>query len=181
MLQAEVDSAKLTPAHSFPARGHLMCDFMLPSTEGKQVSLYDYRGHANLVLLFAGDADGTEKKKLLSTLVQNHAEIQDRDSEVLLVLFRSRERAERAKHQVQLPVPVLADEDMQVHKAVGALDAQAVPATALYVTDRFLEAYAAWRTGEGDILPTISEVLAWLQYVDSQCPECTQVEWPRDG
>jgi hypothetical protein len=46
MLQSEVGSAKLNPAHSFPARGRLMCDFTLPSAEGGQVSLYDYRGHA---------------------------------------------------------------------------------------------------------------------------------------
>lgn len=57
MLQAEVGGAKLTPASSYPSRGHVMCDFTLPCTEGKQISLYDYRGHSNLVLFFAGDAD----------------------------------------------------------------------------------------------------------------------------
>jgi alkyl hydroperoxide reductase subunit AhpC len=97
-----------------------------------------------------------------------------------LILACSREQAEGAKHQMQVPFPVLADEDMQVHKAVGALGAQAVPAAALYVTDRFLEVYAAWRTGEGDSLPSASEVVSWLAYIDSQCPECTQAEWPKD-
>lgn len=28
--------------------------------------------------------------------------------------------------------------------------------------------------------PDISEVLSWLNYLDSQCPECTQIEWPTD-
>lgn len=45
---------------------------------------------------------------------------------------------------------------------------------------RFLEVFAAWRTGTGDPLPDISEVLSWLNYLDSQCPECTQIEWPTD-
>ena len=69
---------------------------------------------------------------------------------------------------------------MRVHKSVGAVGAQAVPASAPYITDRFLEVFGAWRTGTGDPLPDISEVLSWLNYLDSQCPECTQIEWPTD-
>lgn len=29
-------------------------------------------------------------------------------------------------------------------------------------------------------LPRVSEVLSWLVYIDSRCPECTQAEWPPD-
>jgi len=56
MLQAEIGSARVTAAGSFPSRGHLMPDFTLLSSCGKQVSLYDYRGRSNLVLYFAGRA-----------------------------------------------------------------------------------------------------------------------------
>ena len=121
-----------------------------------------------------------QEKELLSGLVQRYAEIREQDAEVLLVLACSRERAEGTKCQAKLPFPVLADEDMQIHKSIGALGAQAVPAAALYVTDRFLEVFAAWRTGGGDSLPSATEVLSWLSYIDSQCPECTQAEWPKD-
>lgn len=105
MLQSEVGSAKLTPAHSFPARGRLMCDFTLPSAEAGQVSLYDYRGHSNLVLFFAGEADLLGENGFLPTLVQRYAEIRGQDSEILLVLACSRERAERAKHQMYCRFP----------------------------------------------------------------------------
>jgi len=54
MLQAEIGRTKVTAAKTFPARGHLMLDFTLSSSDGKQVSLYDYRGRSNLVLFFAG-------------------------------------------------------------------------------------------------------------------------------
>lgn len=64
--------------------------------------------------------------------------------------------------------------------SVGASGAQAVPAVALYITDRFLEVFAVWRGGIGDLLPDISEVLSWLTYLDRQCLECTQIEWPAD-
>ena len=52
MLQAEIGSAKVTAAQSFPTRGHLMPDFTLSSSDGKQVSLDDHRGRSNLVLFF---------------------------------------------------------------------------------------------------------------------------------
>ena len=55
MLQAEVGSAKITQPNRYPTRGHVMCDFTLPSTDGKRISLYDYRGHSSLVLIFEGD------------------------------------------------------------------------------------------------------------------------------
>jgi hypothetical protein len=41
MLQAEVGSAKITPAHSYPTRGHVMNDFTLPSTVERKVSGID--------------------------------------------------------------------------------------------------------------------------------------------
>jgi peroxiredoxin len=180
MQQAEIGRARVTDKHSLPARGHVMRDFTLPSTDGKRISLYDYRGHANLVLIFAGDVGQTTEKESLSGLVRHYAEIRTQDTEVVLVLAGSRERAERTKHQAKPPFLVLVDGDMQIHKSVGALGAQAVPAAALYVTDRFLEVFAAWRTVEGNTLPSAAEVLSWIDYINSQCPECTQAEWPAD-
>ena len=69
---------------------------------------------------------------------------------------------------------------MRVYNMVGASGTQAVPTAAPYITDRFLEVFAVWRAGIGERLPDISEVLSWLTYLDSQCPECTQIEWPTD-
>jgi peroxiredoxin len=180
MQQAEIGRARVTDEHSFPARGHVMRDFTLPSTDGRRIGLYDYRGHANLVLIFAGDIGQTTEKEFLSGLAQRYAEIREQDTEVLLIVAGSRDRAERTKHQAKLPFLVLVDEDAQIHKSVGALGAQALPAAALYVTDRFLEVFASWRTVEGNTLPNASEVFSWIDYINSQCPECTQAEWPAD-
>jgi peroxiredoxin len=180
MHQAEVGSAQLTPAHRTPSRGHLMPDFTLPSTEGKQIGLYDYRGRSGLVLFFAADADHPEEQRLIDNLGEHYAEIREQDSEVLIVVTCSREQVEEIKRQARLLFPVLLDREAQVHKIVGALGHQSVPAPAVYVTDRFMEVFAAWLTGAGGTLPSISDVLSWLAYLDSVCPECTQVEWPRE-
>jgi peroxiredoxin len=90
------------------------------------------------------------------------------------------EQADEFRRKRQFPFPVLADADRRVYNTVGASGAQGVPAAALYITDRFLEVFATWHTGAGEHLPDISDVLSWFTYLDSQCPECTQVEWPTD-
>ena len=180
MLQAEIGSAKVTATESLPTRGHLMPDFTLSSSDGKQVSLYDYRSRANLALFFAGRAHDSAEDPLLGALPKRYREITETDSEVIVIVAESVGRAEEFCRKMHFPFPVLSDPDMRVHNMVGASGAQAVAAAALYITDRFLEVFAAWRTGTGDRLPDISEVLSWLTYLDSQCPECTQVEWPTD-
>lgn len=180
MLQAGIGSAKVTAAKSFPTRGHLMPDFTLPSSDGNQVALYDYRGRSNLVLYFAGRTKDSADDSLLSALAKRYGEITEADSEVVVVLAESVAQADEFRRKMHFPFPVLSDPDMKVHKMAGASGAQAVPAAAMYITDRFLEVFAVWRTGTGDDLPDISEVLSWLNYLDSQCPECTQIEWPTD-
>jgi peroxiredoxin len=155
-----------------------MPNFTLSSTEGKRISLYDYRGRSNLVLFFAADADHPEEK-FIASLVEHYTEILEEDSNVIVVVC-SRERAEEIKRQTRLLFPVLLDQDTRVHEMVGAFGHQSVYAPAVYVTDRFMEVCAAWLTDADGTLPSISDVLSWLAYVDSVCPECTQVEWPRE-
>jgi thioredoxin-dependent peroxiredoxin len=122
-----------------------MPDFTLPSTDGKQVSLYDYRVRSNLVLVFAGRTKDSTDSLLLSTLAKRYGEIAETDSEVVVVLAESVAQADEFKRKIHFPVAVLSDSDMQVHKMVGACGALSVPGAALYITDRFLEVFAVWR------------------------------------
>ena len=157
-----------------------MPDFTLLSSNAKQVSPYDYRGRANLAPFFLGRVQDAGDNALLSALAARYGEIAETDSEIVVVLAESVAQADEFRRKMHLPFPVLFDPDLRVHNMVGAAGAQAVPAAALYTTDRFLEVFAAWRTGTGDRLPDISGILSWLTYLDSQCPECTQIEWPGD-
>jgi peroxiredoxin len=180
MLQAEIGSAKVTAAESLPTPGHLMPDFTLSSGDDNQVALYDYRGRSNLVLYFAGRIKDHADSPLLSVLSKRYREIAETDSEVVVLLAESVAQADQFRREMHFPFLVLSDPDMRVHNMVGASGAQAVPAAAMYITDRFLEVFAVWRTGAGERLPDISDVLSWLTYLDSQCPECTHIEWPVD-
>lgn len=180
MLQAEIASARVTAQESLPTRGHLMPDFTLPSSDGKQVSLYDFRGRSNLALLIVGLGQDSGENQLLSALAKRYREITDTNSEVVVVVAKSIRQADEFRRKMRLSFPVLADVDMRIHNLFGASGAQAVPAAALYIADRFLEVFATWHTGAGEHLPDIADVLSWLAYLDSQCPECTQIEWPSD-
>jgi len=137
---------------------------MLP-TEGSEARYIGRIGAEldNLVLFLAGRTEDRADSPVLSALAKRYDEI-----------------ADELKWKMHFPVSVLSDTDMRVHNMVGASCAQAVPAAALYITDRFLEVFAVWRTGAADRLPDISDVLSWLTYLDSQCPECTQIECATD-
>ena len=179
MWQAEIGNPKVNSSGRYPDRGDVIGDFTLPSTHGNKASPYDYRGRSNLVLLFAGDGDQGEQRTLYSTLIAHYLAIREQEAEVLVVVPGSVE-SEHANSQPEPPFPVLLDSDLRIHKAVGAVSVQGKPVPALYVTDRYMEVYAAWRSAEGDTLPRISDVLSWLAYINSECPECTQIEWPKD-
>ena len=127
MLQAEIGSARVTAGESLPTRGHLMPDFTLPSSDGKEVSLYDYRGRSNLVVFFAGRGQDSAENQLLSALAKRYGEITDTDSEVVVVVAESIGQADEFRRKMQFPFPVLADADMHVHNSVGASGAQGGP------------------------------------------------------
>jgi len=55
MLQAEVGGgARVDPNLGLQRPGYLIRDFILNSGQGKPVQISDYRGRANLVLVFCG-------------------------------------------------------------------------------------------------------------------------------
>src|SRR5579864_6679644 len=121
MLQAEIGRTKVTAAKTFPARGHLMLDFTMSSSDGRQVSLYDYRGRSNLVLFVAGRAQDSAEDPLLSALSKRYREITDTDSEALAVMADSVGQAEEFRRKMHFPFPVPSDPDMWVHNVGGRI------------------------------------------------------------
>ena len=90
----------------------------------------------------------------------------------------ARETAARIKQEANLPFPLLVDEDGRIHRPAGAVDKYGHPAAAIYITDRFLEVFAVYRSSEGQTMPCAREIVEWLSFIDSQCPECCPSEWP---
>lgn len=166
------------PGPCYPGRGTLLRNFALLSAGGRQVQLADYRGRANLVVVLAGAQGSEPELALLAQLASRQAEILEQEAQVIAVLYCAREQAQAIKSRAQLPFVVLADADGAAHRSLGALDSNGSPRLAVYVTDRYAEVFAAWRTTQGDPAPSPQDILDWLEFINRQCPECFPPEWP---
>lgn len=161
----------MTSAQKYPHTGQRVPDFSLQSSAGQRIATSDYRARRNLVLALVGKPAGDAAHALLTELAAHYAEFVAEEAEVLAVVWGPVAEADKAKHRDTLPFPVLADEDGAVHRAFGALNSNGGFAAAVYITDRFGEIFAAYRTGAGEPLPTVEEMLDWLRFIGLQCPE----------
>jgi peroxiredoxin Q/BCP len=178
MTQAELAGGTANPPKARPRKGQLIRDFTLISTAGQPISLSDYRGRSNLVLIFAGGGDSIPDIKILTEIAPDYAGFLDEQTRVLAILQCTAETAARIKAETNLPFPLLVDEDGRIHRQTGAADKYGQPATAIYITDRFGEVFAAYRAAERQTMPDVREIVTWLAFINSQCPECGPPEWP---
>ena len=175
MWQAEIAGGRVTSTGELPTKGRLLRAFELVSASGRVIQLSDYRGRSNLVLVFTDHKAATAQ--LLTEMAQRYEEFKREEAEIVAVAKCSREACGRIKGQLKLPFPVLSDEDGRLHHEFGASDQQG-NAAAAYVTDRYAEVFAVYRTRDGQTLPRAAEILQWLEFINSQCPECEPPEWP---
>jgi peroxiredoxin len=148
----------------------------LTSALARTIHLSDYRGRANLLLILSDEQP--ETTKLISDAATRYGEVKNEDAEVLAIMHISREQAAEMKGRLNLPYPVLIDEDGRMHREMGAIDSLGHDAAAVYITDRFGEVFGVYRKSEGQAVPGIADVLSWLEFVNAQCPECEAPEWP---
>jgi hypothetical protein len=178
MSQAEIAGGAVTPSNEFPSKGRILPDFALPvASSGRQVHTYDFRGRANLVVV--ADDGLSETANLISEVHRQYGEIKNQEAEVLLIIrplqLTAAADQESLKH---LPWVLLVDEDGSMHRRLGAVDAQGNDSAAIYVTDRYGEVFGVYRKSVGQCVPGITEILSWLEFINSQCPECEPPEWP---
>jgi len=176
MTQAEIAGGRLTGTEELPTRGLRLNDFQLLTTAGKKVRLSDYRGRTNLVLIAAGDDRGIDA--FLTSLAKRNSRIQDLDAAVLLVVRKPREAAAWKAKRLHLPYLTLVDGDGRVHRELGATDANGKSHLAIYITDRFGEVFGAYRLNDVSLLPSVDDIVDWLEFINDQCPECGAPEWP---
>lgn len=172
MQQSDIGNPKLAPEGEFPKPGYRLRDFSLLSAAGTPVSLSDYRGRSSLVLALAGDLSA--EAGYFEVLANSRNRIKEQDGELLVLVQIPGKHAPKLAHAPGESSIVLIDRDGAVGRQMGASRSH----PAIYVTDRFGEVAAAWRTAAGQALPRIGEILDWLEYLDSVCPECEPPEWP---
>ena|ERR1041385_1169280 len=176
MTQAQTASGSLSPVGQPPLRGYRLRDFELFAVDGRKIRPSDFRAQANLVLIFAGTP--TMAMNSLKEIAQCNHELQKEESQVIAIVQATEVAASDLANALELPFPLLVDQDGSAHRQFGAADHNGVPAPAIYITDRYGEVFGSFRTAIGQRLPTFHEILSWLSFVNSQCPECESPEWP---
>ena len=155
-------------------RGELLPAFSRTTGDRSAGFVERYRGLRNLVIVFAADiTEASPVSGLLQQLRLRAAELTAELAQVLVIVTSPQMAAQHGS----IGFPMLLDEGGQIHRALGAGDAAGRLGSAVFVTDRFREIFAAYLPGEGSGLPSAQEILDWLVFINIQCPECGVPEW----
>jgi hypothetical protein len=136
------------PGQTLPTVGERLPDF--PGAEFSR-----HRGRRNLVVLLS------PPEALLGKLAARADDLSYEEAQVLVLSPEPRESS----------FPVLMDSGLEVHSALGGLNAQGRPTPVVLVADRYGEIYAAFGGAHGTPLPDVPAILGWIEFINSQCPE----------
>ena len=144
--------------------------FSLPSAsadEGGVSGPAAARSKYNLVLAFLEDT--AEGRAYLEALKGINGEVVERTGRVIVVMTAPLDRAKSLVQRVGPPFMVLADEGgVTTRRLLGEEVGAALCVADVYGVVYFLETVAS--TGE---LPPAQTAVEWLDFVEIQCPECT--------
>lgn len=144
-------------------------NFCLPSSRGEPVSLAGYRGYSNLVLFFAHGVECAACRRALARFAGHRAGYRAQTAEVLVIAPGP---ADEGQTSSVSGLPVLTDPEGETRRAYAALLPEASPGEVLlFVLDRYGAPYAALACPEADGPALQQEALAWLAFIELQCPE----------
>ena len=159
-------------------------DFSLPSLEGKQVSLSSYNGKIVLLLMWAADTEGKERRsaELLRTIESILKEHEKRGVAALSINFDkdSREKVAGVVERSGATFPTLLDEQGQVYGSYGVF---VLPAVGLVGKDGTLEKAFGYAHDLDKIVDGNVQVLLGLKTEEELASELTPeqaVEQPKE-
>ncbi len=170
MSQAEIAGGKVSPKGQLPRTGYRLRDFVLKNTQGSEVRLSEYRGRCNLVLVFDGRRG--DCAPLVRDLASHYPAFREEHTDVLLIASEGAVQ----KHSPQLPFPILFESARSIQAEYG-LQTGGEPISGIFIADRFGELVASY-VGPDTANATAASILKWLEFINSQCPECEPPEWP---
>lgn len=152
-------------------------DLELPALgEGAPVKIRSRGRTAALVALLHG-ADCAQCTSYLHQLAERHDDIVDADGRVIAVMSERADRAGSAGPASEpagdenatdpsVPFPILLDREQRL---AAALD---VPPPAIVTADQWGAVHSVDAAGSAHSFPRVDELLASLNYLSIQCPEC---------
>lgn len=149
------------------ATGERLRDLILRDADGREVMYSDWRGRRNLVVLA-----GPVPQELVAGLASAAEVLREEETQVLQVSLDAGHLESDSDS-----IKRLFDPDMRAHRDLGALHdvpdragtvQDSRPHPAVVVTDRYGEIRAEFR---GNDIPEVAEIVNWLRYINSECPE----------
>jgi peroxiredoxin len=141
--------------------------FYLPSAAGGQSGPAATRSRYNLVLVFLDNSPQTES--YLQSLAAIYPDILKDDAHAIAVTNASQQETQRLATTLALPFTLLADDAGATTERILGPGNHA----GLCVADRYGIIYFVEAASDVSALPPASTVVEWLEYIEIQCPECT--------
>ncbi|MCC7450939.1 MAG: redoxin domain-containing protein [Anaerolineae bacterium] len=150
--------------------GRLLRFFALPSVNGREINLSDYRRYKNLVLFFHHGAACPVCQKVVQQLTA------DPDA------YRQ-DRAVFVSISPDTPAPLGPESDFVALRDTDnhALQQQGFNNPSVIVTDRYGEIFAVWDGGATHDLPCLEDITEWLTFIENLCVDCTPQRWESRG
>ncbi len=148
--------------------------FVLPATQGKVLKLWDYKMRKNLVILFHHGSSCLPCREKLTEFAENYGEFVKLETEILAISSEGGENTEKLRGELNLPYPLLSDPGGRViEKYTYWQGDNQAPSPSVFVTDRFGTLFFQQIEQEITGLVQREEILKWLYFIQSQCPECS--------
>ena len=96
------------------------------------------------------------------------------ETEILAISSEGIETNRKSSAELGLPYPLLSDPEGRATEEYTYRDVgtgAALPS--VFVTDRYGTFYYQHIADEITRIPDLEEVLSWLEFIQSQCPECS--------
>jgi peroxiredoxin len=148
----------------------MLPDVAMTATDGRVVSLGDYRHRKHLVVILFPDPPVTSGIPLLRSLSSRYAEFQEENAEILAVFPAVPPSPPDPAVPDLCPFPVLEDRDGALSVALPEQRVTGIPRTTVYVADRYGEIFRSFDVAGGNPFP-IGEILSWLRFLERLCPE----------
>ncbi len=141
--------------------------FYLPSARGGQSGPASTRSKYNLVLAFLPNVP--ESAAYLQGIAQLYPGILRNDARVIAVLGADTDATQQTAEALELPFTMLSDENSATSNRILGEGNRA----GLIATDRYGIIYCMEAAPDLANLPAPPTIIDWLEYIEIQCPECT--------
>ncbi|MBC7131220.1 peroxiredoxin family protein, partial [Candidatus Bathyarchaeota archaeon] len=147
----------------------------LPSNKGT-IDTWNFKHRKNLVVIFHHGKDCQYCRAKLQEIAKAYDKIKQLEAEVIAISFDTMQTIQEYASADNIPFPLLSDVNRQVYSKFTCLDSSRnAPCPSIFITDRFCELRFQEIAREGYELPDAEEILSWLLFIETECPECSHL------